>query len=56
MKKLEIKRKESAIRLAKRNSRSAKEQLATLDSRLGNGRGAKKERARLLDLLSQVAA
>jgi len=44
----ETTRRESAIvRQEVRDSRSASEQLASLDKRLGVGVGAKKERARL---------
>ena len=41
-------RRENALILQEeRGKRSAKEQLALLDKRLGNGVGAKKERAKL---------
>ena len=40
-------REEAAERASARAERSNKQQLALLDKRLGEGRGAKKERARL---------
>jgi len=39
-------------RLEKRQQRSPQEQLQLLDARLGKGKGAQKERARLMKLLT----
>ena len=40
-------RDEANVRTARRAARTAKEQLAFLDAKLGKGRGAKRERERL---------
>ena len=43
-----IRRKEAEERMAEREKRSPKEQLDFLDRKLGKGKGAKRERTRLL--------
>ena len=45
---LERRRNDAMERAAARNERSAAQQIAELDRRLGKGVGAKRERARLL--------
>lgn len=47
------KRDREATRLTARASRTPEQQLAELDRRLGNGIGAKKERARLSALVTK---
>lgn len=48
-------RRESAMKLdAERNERTTEQQLKLLDKRLGKGKGAKKERARLNLLLERA--
>ena len=42
-----LRRTEAEVRQKQRDKRSPEQQLAALDERLGKGKGAKKERARL---------
>ena len=44
-------REEASVRAEERAERSPKHQLTLLDKRLGKGKGARKERARLLKLI-----
>jgi hypothetical protein len=48
-------RQEAHLRDEERKRRSPKEQLDLLDSKLGVGIGAKKERARLLNMVKEIA-
>lgn len=47
----ERRQKEAQERQEARNKRSVRDQLEVLDAKLGEGQGAKKERARLQDLI-----
>lgn len=53
MKTLEERFNEAADRAINRASRSASEQLNLLDKRLGEGNGARRERARLVKLIEK---
>ena len=53
MKSKEERIRDAAERRETRAMRSAREQLAVLDSRLGTGNGAQKERARLMKLIEK---
>lgn len=48
MKLQHIKQQQASVRKDQRSKRSSRDQLKVLDSRLGIGVGAKKERARLV--------
>lgn len=54
MKSKETKQKEALERQSVRESRSPKQQIEELDSRLGKDIGANKERIKLADLIKKV--
>jgi hypothetical protein len=51
---MEFRREDAAKRQEARNARTPEQQLALLDSRLGAGKGARKERERLQAMIEEA--